>query len=115
MKKITLKTDLNELKNYMFFIEFEKPLEYKDSKVLGYFSYHSATLRGKDVTNETRVYYKKLEELLHDNKQALGENKYLIVLQDYCIYIHDRLARRGTYKDIRGYYNKKPLLKKEHE
>lgn len=107
-------TNLEEVKRYRFFQEFDEPILYEPHDtntgesllIYGIFPYHSVTLIGDKVTNHTRDEFADIEYHLSKNTKYFITNKYLIVGDKYCIYCHDGHARKGDYTNIKDYDNR---------
>ena len=111
-------TNLEEVRQYRFFQEFEKPIECTSPSgesflLYGYFPYHTVSLVG-DCKSYDRNEFNWLDGgwgILGDGEpgllSSLGhefyKNKYLLVADKYCIYLHDSHARKGDYKNIVDY------------
>lgn len=101
--------NFNTAKKYKYFRAFETPIEYflngkKLLTIRGYFPYRVVTLYTDNTTNHNRSEFEGLEEYLQENvDNFIKQNKYIIVADEQCMYLHDMHARVGSANDIRDY------------
>lgn len=98
------------------YVALERPIEFEEYDIIGYFPYHQSRLEGK--TRVPRSIFKYLEGAIQGARKT-GDNKFIIVCKDkvhfgtenFVVHLKDCWGSIGAWEDVRDYYGG-PLINK---
>ena len=91
------------------FIRYEVPVQFEGFKAIGYFPYHTASVRPGNCNHPPRTLYNWIEKVL-----PRTDNKYVVLFEDevdfatsnFAIYFKDYYAAIGNWEDVKAYDSK---------